>query len=604
MTKQVPTPAKKSAAKRGGARRKTPTKVDIARVWTDGLSAPDTDTARAAVASVLAPHVERVDARGAVTDRAQVIAEYGQSPLAAEFAKGEWSKAIVAGDTVASTCFFQPGAPWPGATVMITVTKDNKISRVETASSDEAAARNTDGPAGIVMPRDLEHIVRDVLRLTPTRVEPVRTMSGLRVHRVTSDEHVVYIKHGRTRDTGGKFRLEAWAQQLCRAKGVLVPEVVASSDPGDEIDYMVTVPLAGRALEQLATGGRPTVTGDALKPILRAAGEQLRAMHDIELDGFGPIIGAPPRGAYDQWSRLFDLAREAVPSLADHGVLNTHDADAVDAQLAQAHAAVRSDMTGRLLHGDLEGDHLFSYRGRLTGFIDFEKMQAGDPVFDLARLAWWDAHMVADVLDGYGRDALTAEDIHIRMPAYLVAHAIAGRAWLNVEDVGDTPIRTGEASMFIRAARARDFPSIVSGETPAAGAADDPQQNQLQILIDAVKGKTDDEIAKFANGLGGFANLCNFVLQGMRAMRKPEDCTVGFVLDDDLGWVFRAAGGKNTIAKRVAKRAPAIVYSSPADFLRLVIDDLDWNTAVLDGRVKIEGDENQVRKLFAATYRR
>ena len=314
-------------------------------------------------------------------------------------------------------------------------------------------------------PVDLEHIVHDVLRLTPSRIQPVRTMSGLRVHRVFADGHVFYIKHGRARDTGGKFRLEAWAQQLCRAKGVLVPEVLAASEPGDDIDYMVTLPLAGRALEQLAMGGPPTVTGDALKPILREAGYQLRGMHEIEVDGFGPIIGAPPRGAYGRWSRFLELAREALPSLAHHGVLNENDAVAIDAQLAEAHATLSPDMTGRLLHGDLEGDHLFSDGGRFTGFLDFEKMQAGDPVHDLARLAWWDPHMLPDVLDGYGRDVLSADNVNVRMPAYLVAHAVAGWAWLAVEDVRDSSTPAAHVSMFIRAARERDFAAIIADES-------------------------------------------------------------------------------------------------------------------------------------------
>jgi len=39
--------------------------------------------------------------------------------------------------------------------------------------------------------------------------------------------------------------------------------------------------------------------------------------------------------------------------------------------------------------GCVEGDHLFSHRGRFTGFIDFEKMQAGAPCYELARFAWW-----------------------------------------------------------------------------------------------------------------------------------------------------------------------------------------------------------------------
>jgi hypothetical protein len=122
-------------------------------------------------------------------------------------------------------------------------------------------------------------------------------------------------------------------------------------------------------------------------------------------------------------------------------------------------AALQRDAPGGLLHGDLEGDHLFSHRGRFTGFIDFEKMQAGDPCYDLARFAWWDPHLLPDLLDGYGRDALTADDLTVRMPVYLIANAVV----LMAEEVHRTKRRIHAAGRFIRVACSRDFSGLTSG---------------------------------------------------------------------------------------------------------------------------------------------
>lgn len=348
----------------------------------------------------------------------------------------------------------------------------------DTGSTGPRRAPTEPEATGLVMPPDLEHVVHDVMRLTPTRIEPLANSSGLRVHRVFAGERILYIKHGPARDTGGKFCLDAWAAQLCRANDVLVPEVLAASEPGDEIDYVVTLPLAGCALEQLDTGGPPTVTGDALKPILREAGQQLRLVHEIEVGGFGPIVGVPPRGAYERWSQLLDLARESLPTLVAHEVLSENDAAMLDAQFAEAHSTLRLDMTGRLLHADLTGDHLFSDCGRFTGFLDFEKVHAGDPVYDLAQLAWWDPHMLPDVIDGYGREALTSDDINIRMPAYLTGRAVATGAWLIEGETGDRHpvVRAIHAGMLIGPARERDFAASLRVGPPARAVRRDKSQ--------------------------------------------------------------------------------------------------------------------------------
>ena len=125
-----------------------------------------------------------------------------------------------------------------------------------------------------------------------------------------------------------------------------------------------------------------------------------------------------------------------------------------------------------------------------------------------------------------------------------------------------------------------------------------PMAQAINVLRQGVAGQSDDQIAAFAATLGGFGRLCHMVFQGMRVALSPADCSVGFVLGDDMGWVFRAASGKVTVSKRVAKKAGAIVHVSPADFLRLVTFDVDWATAIQQGRVRIEGDVTHVQKMY------
>jgi aminoglycoside phosphotransferase (APT) family kinase protein len=305
-----------------------------------------------------------------------------------------------------------------------------------------------------------EQICREILHLAPRQIQPVRP----HLDRVVTDRHVLYVKHGPTAETGGRFGLEGWAYRQCRVHGVRAPDVLAASQPGDALDYVATLALAGRALWV-----KPYLSGASLTRVLRAAGEQLRALHEIVIDGFGPIVpvvtiaGSPPRGAHAQWSPFVDIALErALPYLVDKGALGRDEAASIRARFVDAAPALRRDAPGRLLHGDLEGDHLFSHRGRFTGFIDFEKTQAGDPCYDLARFAWWDPHLLPDLLDGYGRDALTADDLSVRMPVYLLANAVVVMA----EEVRRNTRSIDAAGRFIRIAGARDFSALTSDREP------------------------------------------------------------------------------------------------------------------------------------------
>ena len=77
---------------------------------------------------------------------------------------------------------------------------------------------------------------------------------------------------------------------------------------------------------------------------------------------------------------------------------------------------------------------------------------------DLARFAWWDPHLLPDLLDGYGRDALTGDDLHVRMPVHLLANAVV----LMAEEVHRHTRRIEAAGRFIRIAGARDFSGLTS----------------------------------------------------------------------------------------------------------------------------------------------
>ena len=219
----------------------------------------------------------------------------------------------------------------------------------------------------------------------------------------------------------GSVLVEAWAYRECRRHGVRVPEVLAVSDAPECI---IVETLCGSSLW---AAGHPQ---DHDRVVWRRVGEDMRVMHAIRLHGFGPLImglNGTPHGEADRWSPFVSYAREhGIAHLARTGYLDLPTAQHFEERYDNAASLINTCTDGRLLHGDLEGGHLFATdEGEYTGLIDFGLAQSGDPRWDLARVLLWDGPAALDaLLDGYGRDAVTDEDREVVLPLYLLAFVI------------------------------------------------------------------------------------------------------------------------------------------------------------------------------------
>jgi hypothetical protein len=135
------------------------------------------------------------------------------------------------------------------------------------------------------------------------------------------------------------------------------------------------------------------------------------------------------------------------------------------------------------------------------------------------------------------------------------------------------------------------------GMTPKTAEA---QSNRdRDVLKRAVTGKTDKQIAAFAKGLGGYEQLLTMVFNVIAArLDGSVDRNVAFDLGDGLAFVVRVTDGKAEASHRAAKRATATWRSTPADFLRLIMGDLDADEAARTRRLVIDGDVSEVRGIF------
>lgn len=219
----------------------------------------------------------------------------------------------------------------------------------------------------------------------------------------------------------GTALLEAWAYRACRRRRVRTPEVVAVSTAPECI---IIEALPGQSLWSDARNRADD------RNIWTQVGADLRSMHEIRLDGFGPLVGSgngDPRGESDRWCPWVRSARaEGIQHLVQAGYISLQTAQGWERRYDAAARVLNNWTDGRLLHGDFEGGHMLgTSTGTYSGVIDFSLAQAGDPRWDLARVLLWDGQAALDaVLDGYGHDALSKDDRTTVLPLYVLAFVI------------------------------------------------------------------------------------------------------------------------------------------------------------------------------------
>lgn len=186
---------------------------------------------------------------------------------------------------------------------------------------------------------------------------------------------------------------EAWACRQVRKAGVRSPEVVAL-----ELDHAV-LPAAFLLFRRMSGAGlEPTA-----HPALVEAGRQLRLVHSLRADGFGPLRDNhdATAGPHPTWADFLGEPRDCVAELVTNGVISDDLASRLDSALCTYGGAVRFEQPGVLLHGDLKPPHVFAERDRFVGLIDWGDAAVGDPMFDLARFSIVGAEPLADLMQGY-----------------------------------------------------------------------------------------------------------------------------------------------------------------------------------------------------------
>jgi hypothetical protein len=136
---------------------------------------------------------------------------------------------------------------------------------------------------------------------------------------------------------------------------------------------------------------------------------------------------------------------------------------------------------------------------------------------------------------------------------------------------------------------------------PGGGVA---RAQNVRLLRNGVRSRTDAEIDRFAKLVGGYPRLLPLVFAGYCANIDPRGpANVAF----DLGTTYVVKvlpGAPATFEAGSAPDVEATLHISPQDFLRLMVSDLVFEDALAAGRTTIDGDTTAVARLFAQSAAR
>jgi Ser/Thr protein kinase RdoA (MazF antagonist) len=249
------------------------------------------------------------------------------------------------------------------------------------------------------------------------------------------------------------LRAEAWACSRGADAGCAAPAVLAfgrlRSDPDASAFIMSRV------------AGGPIAAGSAA---FREAGVRLRRLHDAKLTGFGWLAGASrdERGdlapVHGSWLGFLKGILADARGLAHAYAVAAEVAEAAAAAVDEHAGALAAVEVGSLCHGDLKAAHVLTDEDRITGVIDWGDAVAGDPLWDVARLAHRaDAGSVSLLLEGYEPDSPMRDAIGWRVPLY-------GALWMLVDAIAAH--RLGRRAEFALEAARAQLPHRVRSAPP------------------------------------------------------------------------------------------------------------------------------------------
>lgn len=203
------------------------------------------------------------------------------------------------------------------------------------------------------------------------------------IYRLQTGAAVHYLRVAE--DNTDRFGAELMVHEQLLGLGVRVPAIVHYEpfDPALNRSILITTAIPGRPFNGVHDS---RASSDALCN----AGRDLALVNSIPVAGFGIIdrsVPLPTNLTADFPSALAFIEHDLEVDLAAlQFELSQSSCDGVRRSVRSWTSQLQR-LTGRLVHGDLDGSHIYVDDAGYSGIIDFGEIRGADPLYDLGHVA-------------------------------------------------------------------------------------------------------------------------------------------------------------------------------------------------------------------------
>lgn len=198
-----------------------------------------------------------------------------------------------------------------------------------------------------------------------------------------------------------RFPTEVWGYSAFREHEIPSPDVISYQEDPPHIGRptIILSKVPGEILAKIP------LTQEEEEAYFVKAGELLRSIHAIHVDGFGHlrISNGEAQGKNETWKEYWENRQKdkQFDDLFNKGIISPSEHEA----LAASHSLVQSRPLEKasFLHNDYHSKNILIKEGEISGVIDLCNAFAGDPLYDLATALFFQTQeQQAAFLKGYG----------------------------------------------------------------------------------------------------------------------------------------------------------------------------------------------------------
>lgn len=276
------------------------------------------------------------------------------------------------------------------------------------------------------------------------RVELIEASLGRLACRVVLDGQTLIFKSSTEPDDPIPVVAEAWGLEEARLTGVPGPRVIVLDTERRRFpsEFVLLEEIPGVDLSELMSPRDYRFEDPVTRSLLAKTGALLRRLHSRRTEGFGPIDPERMRGKCSNW-------HEAMRSRIERRLRRLHEASPLNSSLLakvwelldERATELEAYRDPRLIHGDFQRGHVIvdPERMEVSGFIDYEDVSSGDPVWDLATFSKWEEESLPMLLEGYEPDPETVGRLGTLGLVYRVVLMVGAAVWFVEEGLSPRP---------------------------------------------------------------------------------------------------------------------------------------------------------------------